>query len=215
MEENHEIISFEEEVQKDSNFTKSPSIIEMYGEDLTFKRYITNPAIAREDEIKKMMLVLLTPEKSAILVGHAGIGKTAIVEGLAYKIQNNEVPEALKGYKIYKISSKSMEPNLKYNDFILIKEKADFKENDIITFKVENKYITHRVVEIKDERIITKGDAVDFNNDPISKDMVAGKMIYKFKVLTYINYFLFKPIFWIIFISLYGIIFFIKTRRKK
>lgn len=119
------------------------------------------------------------------------------------------------GYKIYKISSKSMEPNLKYNDFILIKEKADFKENDIITFKVENKYITHRVVEIKDERIITKGDAVDFNNDPISKDMVAGKMIYKFKVLTYINYFLFKPIFWIIFISLYGIIFFIKTRRKK
>ena len=118
------------------------------------------------------------------------------------------------GYKIYKVSSKSMEPNLKYNDFILIKEKTDFKENDIITFKVENKYITHRVVEIKDERIITKGDAVDFDNDPISKDMVVGKMIYKFKVLTYINYFLFKPIFWIIFISLYGIIFFIKTRRK-
>lgn len=108
MEENHEIISFEEENKVDNNFNKAPSIIEMYGEDLTFKRYITNPAIAREDEIKKMMLVLLTPEKSAILVGHAGIGKTAIVEGLAYKIQNNEVPEALKGYKIYKINSTSL-----------------------------------------------------------------------------------------------------------
>ena len=68
MNENHEVISFEEEVQKDSNFTKSPNIIEMYGEDLTFKRYITNPALARESEIKKMMLVLLTPEKSALLV---------------------------------------------------------------------------------------------------------------------------------------------------
>lgn len=106
--EDHEIISFEEEVQKDSNFTKSPSIIEMYGEDLTFKRYITNPAIAREDEIKKMMIVLLTPEKSALLVGHAGIGKTAIVEGLAYLIQQNEVPDALKGYKIFKINSTSL-----------------------------------------------------------------------------------------------------------
>ena len=108
MNENHEVISFEEEVQKDSNFTKSPSIIEMYGEDLTFKRYITNPAIARESEIKKMMIVLLTPEKSALLVGHAGIGKTAIVEGLAYLIQQNDVPEALKGYKIYKINSTSL-----------------------------------------------------------------------------------------------------------
>ena len=108
MEENHEVISFEEENKVDNSFNKAPSIIEMYGEDLTVKRYVTNPAIAREDEIKKMMLVLLTPEKSAILVGHAGIGKTAIVEGLAYKIQNNEVPEALKGYKIYKINSTSL-----------------------------------------------------------------------------------------------------------
>lgn len=110
MEENHEIISFEEENNKkvDNNFSKAPSILEMYGEDLTFKRYVTNPAIAREDEIKKMMLVLLTPEKSAILVGHAGIGKTAIVEGLAYLIQQNEVPEALRGYRIIKINSTSL-----------------------------------------------------------------------------------------------------------
>ncbi len=105
MEENHEIISFEEEI---NNANKAPSILEMYGEDLTFKRYVTNPAIAREDEIHKMMIVLLTPEKSAILVGHAGIGKTAIVEGLAYKIQNNEVPDALKGYRIIKINSTSL-----------------------------------------------------------------------------------------------------------
>ena len=55
-----------------------------------------------------MMIVLLTPEKSALLVGHAGIGKTAIVEGLAYLIQRNEVPNALKGYRIIKINSTSL-----------------------------------------------------------------------------------------------------------
>lgn len=101
--ENPEIISFE---------SKQPiskvSVLKLYGEELTSKKYITNPAISRDLEIKKMMIVLLTPEKSALLVGHAGIGKTAIVEGLAYLIQNNEVPDALKGYKIYKVSSTSL-----------------------------------------------------------------------------------------------------------
>ena len=83
-------------------------ILNTYGEDLTKKTYITNPAIARESEIKQMMIVLLTPEKSALLVGNAGIGKTAIVEGLAYLIQRNQVPDALKGYRIIKINSTSL-----------------------------------------------------------------------------------------------------------
>lgn len=84
------------------------SVTDSYGEDLTNKKYITNPAIAREEEIKKLMIVLLTPEKSGLLVGKAGIGKTAIVEGLAYLIQNNQVPDALKGYKIIKLNSTSL-----------------------------------------------------------------------------------------------------------
>ena len=84
------------------------------------------------------------------------------------------------GYRIYKVSSKSMEPTLKYNDFILIKNKSSFKEKDIITFKVENKYLTARVVEINGNNITTKGDAIEFNNDSISKDKVVGKFVYKF-----------------------------------
>lgn len=84
------------------------SIVGMFGEDLTAKEYVTNPAIARDSEIKKMEIVLLTPEKSALLIGHAGIGKTAIVEGLAYLIQRDMVPDALKGYRIIKVSSTSL-----------------------------------------------------------------------------------------------------------
>ncbi|MBP3920535.1 MAG: ATP-dependent Clp protease ATP-binding subunit [Bacilli bacterium] len=84
------------------------SIINSIGENLTTKEYITNPAIARENEIKKLMIVLLTPEKSGLLVGKPGIGKTAIVEGLAYLIQKNMVPEVLKGYQIIKVNSSSL-----------------------------------------------------------------------------------------------------------
>lgn len=83
-------------------------IITNYCENLSTKTYVTNPAIAREEEIKKTMLVLLTPDKSALLVGAAGIGKTAIVEGIAYKIQRGEVPNSLKGCNILKINSSSM-----------------------------------------------------------------------------------------------------------
>ena len=84
------------------------SVINSYGEDLTKKEYVTNPAIAREEEIKKLIIVLLTPEKSGLLIGKPGIGKTAIVEGLAYLIQKGNVPEALKDYKIIKINSTSL-----------------------------------------------------------------------------------------------------------
>lgn len=84
------------------------SVIETYGDDLTKKEYITNPAIAREDEIKRAMVILLTPEKSALLVGKPGIGKTAIVEGIAYLIQKNEVPNALKGYRIVRLNAPTL-----------------------------------------------------------------------------------------------------------
>ena len=84
------------------------SVIDTYGDDLTKKEYITNPAIARDEEIKRAIVILLTPEKSALLVGKPGIGKTAIVEGISYLIQRNEVPDALKGYRIVRLNSTSL-----------------------------------------------------------------------------------------------------------
>ena len=84
------------------------SVINNYGEDLTKKTYVTNPAIARDEEIKKLIMVLLTPDKSGLLIGKAGIGKTAIVEGLAYLIQKDMVPNAIKGYSVVKVNSTSL-----------------------------------------------------------------------------------------------------------
>ena len=91
------------------------SMLDSYGEDLTSKTYVTDPAIARDEEIKKLMIVLLTPEKSGLLIGKAGIGKTAIVEGLAYRIQKGLIPNALQGYKVVKINSSSLVGKITYN----------------------------------------------------------------------------------------------------
>ena len=84
------------------------SILDTYGENLTGDKYIVNPAVARDKELKDLVMVLLTPEKSACLVGKPGIGKTAIVEGLAYRIQLNDIPNALKGYSVYKIGAPAL-----------------------------------------------------------------------------------------------------------
>ena len=87
------------------------SILEKYGENLTDVKYLVNPAVARDKELRELVMVLLTPEKSAVLVGKPGIGKTAIVEGLAYRLQLGDIPNALKGYSVYKISTPSLVGN--------------------------------------------------------------------------------------------------------
>ena len=84
------------------------SMLERYGVDLSTKKYITDPAIARDEEIKQIILALLTPEKSALLVGKPGIGKTAIVEGRASRIQKGLVPDALKNYSLIKVNITSL-----------------------------------------------------------------------------------------------------------
>ena len=87
---------------------KRISILDSYGENLSEREYITNPAIGRDEQIKQLVLILLTPEKSAILIGKPGVGKTATVEGLAYRIQKDAVPDLLKGYQVVKIGTSAL-----------------------------------------------------------------------------------------------------------
>ena len=109
------------------------SILDRFSDNLTEVEYITNPAVARDDEIKKLILVLLTPEKSAVLVGKPGIGKTAIVEGLAYRIQNGDVPDALKGYTIYRVNTTALiNTNGEENRVLKLVEELKNRENVIL-----------------------------------------------------------------------------------
>jgi len=77
--------------------------LEKYGRDLTeFARQgKLDPVIGREDEIKRVMQVLTRRTKNnPVIVGDAGVGKTAIAEGLAQKIVADDVPDSLKGRKV-------------------------------------------------------------------------------------------------------------------
>ena len=88
--------------------SKRISMLENYGENFQKNEYITNPAIGRDEQIKQLILILLTPDKSAVLIGKPGVGKTATVEGLAYRIQRNQVPDVLKGYQVIKLNTAAL-----------------------------------------------------------------------------------------------------------
>lgn len=97
-----------DKLKEEVSQTNQVSMLARYGEDYCSKDFVTNPAIGRDNEIKQLILTLLTPEKSAILIGKPGIGKTSIVEGLAYRLERNLVPDALQGYTIINIKTPSL-----------------------------------------------------------------------------------------------------------
>lgn len=133
------------------------SVLNNYAENLTDRTYLTNPAIARDEELKKLIMVLLTPEKSGLLVGKAGVGKTALVEGLAYQIKNGTVPNALKEYKVYKINSSSL----------IGKITIDNKEQLIVTLLVEELKKLSKIILFIDEihtLIGTNNNSMDLAN---------------------------------------------------
>ena len=87
---------------------KRISILDTYGENFQNKEYYTNPAIGRDEQIKQLILILLTPDKSAVLIGKPGVGKTACVEGLAYRIQKHMVPDVLADYQVIKVNTSAL-----------------------------------------------------------------------------------------------------------
>lgn len=113
------------------------SILGRYADEMTSAQYITDPAIARDNEIKNLILVLLTPEKSAILVGKPGIGKTAIVEGLAYRIQQRMVPNVLLGYRIFRINTTALLGNDGDSDNRVLKLVQELKGMDRVILFID------------------------------------------------------------------------------
>ena len=91
--------------------------LDKYGKNLTelAKQGKIDPVIGREEEISRVMQILIRRTKNnPCLVGDPGVGKTAIAEGLALKIAENNVPDVIKGKVVYSMEMGSMVAGSKY-----------------------------------------------------------------------------------------------------
>ncbi|CAN6294779.1 unnamed protein product [Urochloa humidicola] len=80
-------------------------MLDRYGRDLTAAAASSGPVFGRDDEIDRVVSILSRKSKnSAVLVGAAGVGKTAIAEGLAQRLARGQVPGALAGARVVKLN---------------------------------------------------------------------------------------------------------------
>src|SRR5262249_30002560 len=104
--------------------------LEKYGRDLTelARRGKIDPVIGRDNEIRRVMQVLSRRTKNSVLIGDPGVGKTAIVEGLARRIISGDVPDSLKNKRIIAMDIGAMVAGAKYRGEFEDRLKAFLKE---------------------------------------------------------------------------------------
>ncbi len=116
--------------------------LEKYGQDLTARAREgkIDPVVGRDEEIRRVIQVLSRRTKNnPVLIGEPGVGKTAIVEGLARRIADGDVPEGLKNKRLISLDIASMLAGAKYRGEFEERLKAVLKEitdsaGEVITF---------------------------------------------------------------------------------
>jgi len=120
---------------------KSSKLLDQFGRNLTklAEESKLDPVVGRETEIERIMQILSRRTKNnPVLIGEPGVGKTAVVEGLAQRITNADVPELLKGKQIYTLDLAALVAGSKYRGEFEERLKKVMKEitqrGDIILF---------------------------------------------------------------------------------
>ena len=107
--------------------------------------------------------------------------------------------KSLFGFRIYRVISGSMQPALQIGDVIIVKKSTNYAERDIITYSNGLTTITHRIIAINNDEVITKGDA--------NKEQIVGKFFFRISNFSLFSIILSKNVIYLIMIFLLVLIF--------
>ena len=103
-----------------------------------------------------------------------------IYKNIQTKIMGNDYT-SLFGYSTFEVETGSMEGNeedsISTGDWVVVKYTNNIQLGDIITFQKDGAFITHRVIEEYNGTYITKGDANNAKDDPVSREQIVGKVV--------------------------------------
>jgi signal peptidase len=116
---------------------------------------------------KLLVLVLLT----ALFLGNLYI----LVMQVAFGV---DLPKVFGTARVVVVSG-SMQPAIDVGDMLIIREQEEYSAGDIVTLRLGENLITHRIVEINDTYVITQGDKNNVADAPSSLSSIEGKMILK------------------------------------
>ena len=123
--------------------------------------------------VKKIIFIIITIILCLVLAFN-------LYNFISLKILKKDLP-TIGGYAVLEVATGSMEPTLKVGDLIIINTKEkNYQSKDIITFyDVNGSFVTHRLVSIKGDKMITKGDANNTEDEELTSKNIVGKYIFK------------------------------------
>ena len=87
---------------------------------------------------------------------------------------------------IFKVETGSMEDGIHAGDYILIMTKKTYHKNEIVTYKKDDFFITHRIIKIDGNEVVTKGDANNTPDKPIKMNDIVGKVMLSGGILNFL-----------------------------
>ena len=139
----------------------------------------SNPEVKKKSKIKSLIYRIFLIVIAGLTVG------LSFFSWNATRVVGNQLPMPL-GFGVSVVLTGSMEPTLKVNDLVFITEADEYQENDIVVYQRGNELIIHRIVRIGEGYVLTKGDANNAVDDPITLDMIKGKFSFRIPIIGFV-----------------------------
>lgn len=118
----------------------------------------------------------------------------------AQTLAGNQMPMPF-GVGISVVLSGSMEPTLSVNDLVVVREQNEYKVDDIVVYQDGDMLVIHKIVSVNGDEIITKGDANNVEDEPISVSDIKGKAVFHIPFLGAPVHFIKTPVGFILIIA--------------